>query len=280
MSNKVAIALSLIVAVIAIGYVATAVFYSTHFFANTEINGVDCSNKSIKQVEAYLEKQVSDYNLTLKETEGKTEEISGQDISLKYVPGDEVTELAKKQNKFLWITSLWEKPVIEAKIGVKYDENALARRIKSLNCLKEENQVASVDAHPEFQNTEFVVVPEVIGTQIDTETFNKDIRESIEGFRDTLNLTDTNCYIKPRFLSDSQEVVTAKDTMNTILNGAKLPKIEILKKSRRELAGQKKELYAEYREAQRQMREAVAVKANIDHLLGITDERENKAQER
>ena len=71
MSNKVAIALSLIVAVIAIGYVATAVFYSTHFFANTEINGVDCSNKSIKQVEAYLEKQVSDYNLTLKETEGK-----------------------------------------------------------------------------------------------------------------------------------------------------------------------------------------------------------------
>ena len=28
------------------------------------------------------------------------------------------------------------------------------------------------------------------------------------------------------------------------------------------------------------MREAVAIKANIDHLLGITDERENKAQER
>ena len=72
----------------------------------------------------------------------------------------------------------------------------------------------------------------------------------------------------------------AKDTMNTILNGAKLPKIEALKKSRRELAGQKKELYAEYRDAQRQMREAVAIKANIDHLLGITDERENKAQDR
>ena len=42
----------------------------------------------------------------------------------------------------------------------------------------------------------------------------------------------------------------------------------------------KKELYAEYRDAQRQMREVVAIKANIDHLLGITDERENKAQER
>lgn len=52
---------------------------TAHIFSQiTEINGVDCSNKSIKQVEAYLEKQVSDYNLTLKETEGKTEEISGR----------------------------------------------------------------------------------------------------------------------------------------------------------------------------------------------------------
>ena len=30
----------------------------------------------------------------------------------------------------------------------------------------------------------------------------------------------------------------------------------------------------------RRMREAVAVKANIDHLLGVTDQRKNKEQER
>ena len=90
-------------------------------------------------------------------------------------------------------------------------------------------------------------------------------------------------YSKKYLAQHEAELATyraAKDTMNTILNGAKLPKIEALKKSRRDLAGQKKELYAEYREAQQQMREAVAIKANIDHLLGITDERENKAQER
>ena len=38
--------------------------------------------------------------------------------------------------------------------------------------------------------------------------------------------------------------------------------------------------YAEYRKAQADMRQAVAIKANIDHLLGVTDGRENKAQER
>ena len=67
--------------------------------------------------------------------------------------------------------------------------------------------------------------------------------------------------------------------MNELLDGAKLPKMDALKKKRRELAEKKKALYAEYRKAQADMREAVAVKGNIDCLLGHTDER-NKAQER
>ena len=57
-------------------------------------------------------------------------------------------------------------------------------------------------------------------------------------------------------------------------------RIDALKKSRRELAEKKKALYAEYREAQERMRQAVAVKANTDYLLGVTDGRKNKAQER
>ena len=72
----------------------------------------------------------------------------------------------------------------------------------------------------------------------------------------------------------------AKAAMNELLDGAKLPKMDALKKKRRELAEKKKALYAEYRKAQADMRQAVAVKANIDHLLGHADEQKNKAQER
>ena len=68
--------------------------------------------------------------------------------------------------------------------------------------------------------------------------------------------------------------------MSDLLGGAKLPKMDTLKKERRELSEKKKALYAEYRKAQADMRQAVAVKANIDYLLGHTDGRENKAQER
>ena len=72
----------------------------------------------------------------------------------------------------------------------------------------------------------------------------------------------------------------AKAAINELLDGAKLPKMDALKKRRRELSEKKKALYAEYRKAQADMREAVAVKANVDHLLGYPDGREDKAQER
>lgn len=44
--------------------------------------------------------------------------------------------------------------------------------------------------------------------------------------------------------------------MKEILHGGKLPRIDELKEKRRQLAAQKKKLYAEYRQAQDDMREA------------------------
>ena len=71
----------------------------------------------------------------------------------------------------------------------------------------------------------------------------------------------------------------AKAAMSELLDGAKLPKMDALKKRRRELSEKKKALYAEYRKAQADMREAVAVKGNIDFLRGYPDGREDKAQQ-
>ena len=90
-------------------------------------------------------------------------------------------------------------------------------------------------------------------------------------------------YSKKYLAEHEAELATyraARTAMNNILNGAKLPKMDALKEKHRRLAAEKKALYTEYRDAQRKMREAVAVKANIDHLLGLTDERKIKEQER
>lgn len=90
-------------------------------------------------------------------------------------------------------------------------------------------------------------------------------------------------YSKKYLAAHEEELASyraARSTMNEILDGAKLPKMEKLKQERRELAERKKALTVQYRAAQKGMRELVAVKGNIDHLLHVTGGREDKEQDR
>ena len=133
--KKIAIVLASIVGVLAIAYIGFGAYFGSHFMFNTKINGTDYSMASAGSVEADMKEKVNDYVLTLKESDGTTEEIKGSDIGVAYESSDEVTELMKKQNNWMWITSLWKKNEIETNIGVTYDENALAEKLQSLNCM-------------------------------------------------------------------------------------------------------------------------------------------------
>ena len=72
----------------------------------------------------------------------------------------------------------------------------------------------------------------------------------------------------------------AQAAMKELLNGERLPKMDALKAEWQTLAAAKKSGYSEYRDAQKDMREIISVKANIDHLLGITGAEKNKDMER
>jgi vancomycin resistance protein YoaR len=206
-----------IAGVLLVTYIGLAMYFNHHFMFFTEINGTDCSMKSVDQVEEEMKKKVSDYKLTLKESGGGTETIAGSDISIKYVPGEKLKKLAEEQNGFLWPKSLWEHPKIETEIGVQYDEAALGEVIAGLDCMNPEGKTPSVDAHPEFQEGQFQVAPEVVGTQINAEVFQTKVAEAINGFKPTLDLSQAGCYALPRFVSDSPEVKAAADTMNSYL---------------------------------------------------------------
>ena len=90
-------------------------------------------------------------------------------------------------------------------------------------------------------------------------------------------------YSKKYLAEHGDELATyraARASMNALLDGGKLPPMAKLKEERCKLAAEKKALYTEYHAAQRDMREALAVKTNIDHLLGITAPGRDKEQAR
>jgi hypothetical protein len=71
----------------------------------------------------------------------------------------------------------------------------------------------------------------------------------------------------------------AQSSMRELLQGERLPKMDTLKAEAGRLAAERKSLYSQYRAAQKDMREIVAIRGNVDHLLGYTG-RENKEIER
>jgi hypothetical protein len=114
---------------------------------------------------------------------------------------------------------------------------------------------------------------------------NADLKAAIADYARTRPIFDKYKAKKysNKFLAEHESDIAvyraAQSTMRELLNGAKLPKMDALKSEWQTLAIEKKRGYSDYRAAQKDMRDVVAVKANINHLLGITKDT-NKAMER
>ena len=201
-------------------YLGFAIFFSSHFYFHTTINGVDYSLQTVAKVEDTMTKEVGDYKLTLKESDGDVDVIDGKKIDLSYKKGEELNTLLKNQNVFLWPRSLWESFDIQAPVGVNYDETKLDNLLNALDCMQEENQVAPASAVPEFNGQKFVVKAEEIGSLLDVDTFKAKVAEYIAGFQSTLDMVAEDCYVKAAYFSDSPEVLAACKTMNEYLGAS------------------------------------------------------------
>lgn len=197
-----------------VAYLGVSAFFVKHFYLDTKINGTDFSLRSAEDVEKYMTKQVDNYILTLQEVGDAEETIAGSDIDIQYRQSTQIAKELKKQNPFLWPVAFWDPDEINVDIGVGYDEAKLADVIAKLNCMKQDEWTQPTSAQPEYDGEQFVVKPEVFGTTLIPETFNKAVRDTIAGFGPTLNLEEAECYQKPKYVSTSPEVQAACDQMN------------------------------------------------------------------
>ena len=191
--------------------------YETCFMPGTLVNGTDCSGKTVADVEAMLQKQVEEYTLVITGANEYREEILATEIDIVYNGEGLLDNEFKKQNEYMWPKGLFEQHEITAEAKFQYDSAKLNERIANLNCLKPENQVAAVAATVVYQDGQFVIQDETYGTQVDAAKLTETIIASISGFQATVDMTESGCYIQPRFTKDSAEVIAARDEMNKYL---------------------------------------------------------------
>lgn len=200
-------------------YVAISVYFMSHFFVNTKINGKNFSGKTASDVEKYLQTNIKDYKLTILENEGRQDVISGSEIGLEYRAGTEAEKLLKDQNGFAWPKAFFTENSRKVSVNVSYNEESLNQRISQLSCLQTE-QTPAENAKPEFDGNQYVIKLEVYGNAVDKERLTEQVKVHITEFQPQLDMVETKCYAKPKYVEDSKEVQEACDAMNKYVNAS------------------------------------------------------------
>lgn len=132
------------------------------------------------------------YTLSLYERGGIIEKINGSDINLKY------------DSQFV--------------DGISYDENLLQECINKLGCFDNNKVIQPQNAKLVYTNNSFNIYKEIYGNKVNRNILYENIVKAIKDKDSNIDLEETKCYEDPKFVSDSPEIVNAKNTIDKYLS--------------------------------------------------------------
>ena len=142
--------------------------------------------------------------------------ITGKDIDYKYVSSGAVLQLLKTQKSWEWIGSLFETKNYMVQEETFFSREKLEEQVNSLNCAKKENQIAPENAYVSFVNSEFTIVPETEGNELNTKEAYQMICRAIDNDAAEVNLeSDPKAYKKADVTKESSEL---QNMVNTYKN--------------------------------------------------------------
>ena len=194
-------------------YLLISLYFASHYFFNTEINGVNVSLKAHEDVNNEIKSYIKDYKLKLIERDGETEEILGQDIGLQYNEKNSIPKINKIQSSYKWISSLLKEQDYYEEDLFLYNKDELENKINELNCLNKEI-IEPQNVIFVYSNGSYEVVKEVDGNKIYTDNLKESINMGISKGKTNLNLDENSCYENPKYTIDSNKTMETKNLLN------------------------------------------------------------------
>jgi hypothetical protein len=196
-------------------YLLVALYFSSHFFYGTVLNGVPVSLKSHNAVDKILENHVQTYKLLLTERNGESEVITGQNIILSHNERNDIARVYKKQKSYQWITAFFTPQNYYVDNLFLYDKDKLADKIKALNCLNNKT-IDPQNASFRYKAGTYETVAEVYGNKIRKDSLTKAITAGIKKGVETLNLEENQCYENPVFTLNSAKTLETLELLNKL----------------------------------------------------------------
>lgn len=214
------------------GYCKKAVYYQTHFFRNTSINNIDCSEMEATAVAAQLNSRIIEYNVEIIGRDEDGKEISlgtvyASDINYSYVDSSKAVEaILEQQNEWLWITTLGDEHRNHSLMqGVTYDEELLVEKVLALDSFQKKSMIAPTDAYISGYSEEtgkYEIIPETLGTKFDVDRAVSCVEAAVTGDSAadgvTVNLVEQGCYEEPEITAENEKLVSQVETINQWLS--------------------------------------------------------------
>lgn len=202
--------------VIGVIYIAVAVYFGFHFYENTVIYGVDCSQKKVDQVKTEVAERLDDYKLTIQCREDKTETLSADQIGLEFLDNNSIDQILRAQHCYIWPIMMLLDHTPEVSVAFSYDEKKTEQAIYSLTCMNDLTATAPQDAYIGTTDTGIEVIPEVMGTTLDHSKTLEAIQKALDAGAENVSLEDAGCYVDPQIYSDDKELNEDAAAMNEL----------------------------------------------------------------
>lgn len=195
-------------------YAGVGNYYQDRFLPGTSINHIDCSGMTTEQAEQLIRRSVEDYSLTVYARNAEPQVITAASIDYKYQPHDDVDKVMEQQQPMRWVGSFFTSRSYTVGKSISYDAEKVRAQMGQLDCMQPDRQVPPTDAHLEYQEGQFVIVPETEGTALDADKVLGLICKCVEESQESLDLEKEGVYQAAAVTKDDQGLVKERDQLN------------------------------------------------------------------
>ena len=211
------IVLGVIVALLAVVYLAGALVFMDRFLPRTTVGDLDVSLKSSAEVQGLLADVIDDYVLKV-EGQGFSLKLSAAEAGMRLDGRAATDAMHASANAWAWPIEILKAHDESDKLAATYNESGLGDTVRA--AVDEFNKTATpptdaVIAYSEAKGA-FVVEPEAVGTALSYDTVIKAVDDAVLALQPAVKL-GADALQQPKVLSSDPKLTAAAEQANTMI---------------------------------------------------------------
>lgn len=206
-----------IAAALLLVYVIGALYFTSHFFPNTTVNGEDVSNMTVSELSSYVTNLGATYKTRIA-GQGLDLTVDGKDIDFSYDGATYGKEAGAQISAWTWPVELAKTHEYTVNRGITFDEHKLDELITEAITKHNDETEPPTNATAKYDDDskKFVLVPEKIGTQLHNNSVQTKAREGVRGMSTDIPIDQSNLR-QPKITTESKELLDVVDRANKLL---------------------------------------------------------------